>query len=277
MQDLPQKNLQKYWFGATFSFMELAFYRFESVSSTMDTARSLIQQGVTSPAAVVARYQTNGRGRIAGRTWEAKPGSSLLTTIMLPVSQVPAEALSLKTGLALALALEELASAQGSAGSRFLLKWPNDILGSLNPADPDSFRKMAGILIEQSGRWFLIGAGLNLKKGAFPEALENTAVSLEEILGPLPLPDQEETLIQRTYENILAASASDKWETAYISRMWKRGMSVQFTEGHPEQGRVLQGILEGIDRAGQILIRLTDGSLRSYSSGEISLVRSSAQ
>lgn len=253
--------------------MELPFFRFESVSSTMDTARSLIQQGLSSPAAVIALYQTNGRGRIAGRTWEAKLGSSLLTTIMLPLSQVPPEALSLKTGLALSIALEELASAHGLAGFRFLLKWPNDILASGDPADPDSFRKLAGILLEQSAGWFLIGIGINLHKCAYPEVLGNSAVSLEEILGSFLLPDQGEPLIQRTVENILAFSASHEWRTAYISRMWKRGMSIQFAEGHPAHGRFSQGILEGIDSSGQILIRLTDGSLRSYSSGEISKLR----
>ncbi len=243
----------------------------------MDTARSLIQQGLSSPAAVVARYQTNGRGRISGRTWEAKPGSSLLTTIMLPVSLVRPEALSLKTGLALSIALEQLTSAHELAGSSFLLKWPNDILASGDHADPDSFRKLAGILIEQSAGWFLIGMGINLQKGAYPEVLGNSAVSLEEILGIQPLSDQGEYLIRRTVENILAFSANDEWRTAYISRMWKLGMNIRFAEGHPEQDKFSQGILEGIDSSGQILIRLTDGSLRSYSSGEISLVRSSAQ
>lgn len=250
--------------------MKLPFYRFESVSSTMDTARNLIQQGLSSPAAVIAQHQTNGRGRIPGRRWEAKPSSSLLTTILLPVSQVPPEALSLKTGLSLSIALEEVAGAHGLIDSHFLLKWPNDILASGDPTDPDSFRKLAGILLEQSGGWFLIGMGINLQKEAYPEFLRNSAVSLEEILGTLWLQDQGELLIQRTFDNILAFSSGDEWLSAYISRMWKKGMQIQFTEGHPLHSRVLQGILEGIDSSGQILIRLNDGRFNSYSSGEIS-------
>lgn len=253
--------------------MNLPVFWFESIDTTMDKARELIQKGMTSPAAIIAAYQTHGRGRIPGRIWEAAPGSSLLTTIALPVSYVSQEALSLKTGLALTCTLEELAFAHGWKDSPFLLKWPNDVMGSATPSNAGTFRKIAGILIEKSEQWFLIGIGINLSRKAYPKALHSSAVSLEEILGTVHIEDHGANLIQRIARKILDFSSDDDWRSAYRRRMWQLGKMIQFTEGHPEHGTLSRGILEGIDDSGRLHIRLLDNSLRPFASGEISSLK----
>src|ERR1700733_14979816 len=73
----------------------MAGSRFEDVryqartGSTNDDANALLARGDALGTTLVAEEQTAGRGRKAGRSWIAAPGSSLLFTTILPAT-VPA-------------------------------------------------------------------------------------------------------------------------------------------------------------------------------------------
>ncbi|MGC8668850.1 MAG: biotin--[acetyl-CoA-carboxylase] ligase [Chthonomonadales bacterium] len=145
--------------------------RYARVSSTQDVARRLIQEGIPNIAAVIAGYQTAGRGRF-GRAWVAPPGTCLLVTYPIPLpknASFPLAMLSFAAGLCVALAVEEL------AGIEVGLKWPNDIL--------ISGKKASGVLIEAAldagGRGVaLVGIGVNGNVTRFPGALDGQATSL---------------------------------------------------------------------------------------------------
>ena len=67
------------------------------------------------------------------------------------------------------------------------IKWPNDLL------DPDSRRKLAGILVEASSNaqtlnYAVIGIGLNLKTSALPSELRSYAIGLDEVTSQAPDP-----------------------------------------------------------------------------------------
>ena len=85
---------------------------------------------------VVAERQDQGRGRL-GRTWQTTPGTSLAVSALVPAPAGHVGWVSLLTGLAVARAVDEVASLPTS------LKWPNDVL-----APTDGERKLAGILCE---------------------------------------------------------------------------------------------------------------------------------
>jgi BirA family biotin operon repressor/biotin-[acetyl-CoA-carboxylase] ligase len=55
---------------------------FESIDSTNACAKTLAETGTLEGTAVVADFQTSGRGRL-GRTWESEPGVNLLFSLVL--------------------------------------------------------------------------------------------------------------------------------------------------------------------------------------------------
>lgn len=143
----------------------------ERVDSTQTIAFGLAADGAADGTVIVADYQASGRGR-RGRTWEAAPGQSLLSTILvrsrLPVAQSPAYS------LVAAVAVAETLARTAALAAR--LKWPNDVL--------IAGRKIAGILLESrivgdaSAAVVAVGIGINLAQRAFPAALAARATSV---------------------------------------------------------------------------------------------------
>jgi BirA family biotin operon repressor/biotin-[acetyl-CoA-carboxylase] ligase len=117
---------------------------FDEVSSTNEVAAGLTRAGAADGVVVAAGHQTAGRGR-RGRTWESRPGSALLVSVVLR----PAPALvTLAAGVAAAEACEAV------AGVAVALKWPNDLLRGE--------AKLGGILSELVGGAAVVGLGVNL-------------------------------------------------------------------------------------------------------------------
>jgi len=108
--------------------------------------------GLPDGYAVVADYQTDGRGRL-GRSWVAPPGTSVLCSILLRADLGP-EQLHLA---AWAVALAAVRACRAATGAELALKWPNDLIagtagrsGAPEPLGgrPGAGRKVAGILSE---------------------------------------------------------------------------------------------------------------------------------
>ena len=117
---------------------------FAELDSTNRLAGDLARAGAPDGVVVGADHQTAGRGR-RGRTWESRPGASLLVSVILR----PAPALvTLAAGVAAAEACE------AGAGVALGLKWPNDLL--------TDGAKLGGILSELVGDAAVVGLGLNL-------------------------------------------------------------------------------------------------------------------
>ena len=117
---------------------------FAELDSTNRLAADLARTGAPDGLVVGADHQTAGRGR-RGRTWESRPGASLLVSVVLR----PAPALvTLAAGVAAAEA------SQTVAGVYVGLKWPNDLV--VGEA------KLGGILSELVAGAAVVGLGLNL-------------------------------------------------------------------------------------------------------------------
>jgi BirA family biotin operon repressor/biotin-[acetyl-CoA-carboxylase] ligase len=98
----------------------------EEVGSTNTEAFKRAESGERGPLWIVARRQTQGRGR-SGRSWGSEPGNlytSLLQTIVCPPSAV--HQISLLAGVAVVDAIKAAAGGVRIDGLR--LKWPNDVL-----------------------------------------------------------------------------------------------------------------------------------------------------
>jgi BirA family biotin operon repressor/biotin-[acetyl-CoA-carboxylase] ligase len=126
---------------------------FSEIDSTNRLAADLARNGAPDGLVVGADHQTAGRGR-RGRTWESRPGASLLVSVVLrPVPPL----VTLVAGLAAADACE------AAAGVPVRLKWPNDVLSAsavTGRGRPGG--KLGGILSELVGDAAVVGLGLNL-------------------------------------------------------------------------------------------------------------------
>ncbi len=139
---------------------------FAELDSTNRLAADLARAGAPDGVVVVADHQTAGRGR-RGRTWDSRPGASLLVSVILR----PAPALvTLAAGVAAAEACEAV------AGVGVGLKWPNDLL--LDGA------KLGGILSELVGDAAVVGLGLNLAWAPAGAAKLGPSGPLSGKLGP---------------------------------------------------------------------------------------------
>lgn len=215
------------------------------VSSTMDVAHDLAQQGAAAGTAVLASRQEQGRGR-SGRAWQSEADAGLwLTLIERPDDLRALDVLSLRIGLELAGALSPLVDGD------IQLKWPNDLYVQQ--------RKLSGILIEvrwRDGRpeWVTIGVGINRRVPAhFEQAAHVRSDVSRDALLLAVVPALRRAAAGR---GPLSAEECEAW----AARDFARGRAVTA----PVAGHV-----EGISPAGAVLIRDSAGILHAQHSGSL--------
>jgi BirA family transcriptional regulator, biotin operon repressor / biotin---[acetyl-CoA-carboxylase] ligase len=227
--------------------------RHDCIDSTNEEARRLAQSGERGPLWIVAREQTAGRGR-RGRPWVSQAGN-LFATMLLRASPWACAQL----GFAAGLAVYDVIGGYGHPAP-VALKWPNDVLlGG---------KKVAGILLEALGSDRLgIGIGINLAH--HPVDMEFPATSLKMITGRAP--DAEEALV------ILARSMAAWYEVWRVQGFAKglRGAWIERAAGlHQEirarfDGGEMQGVFEGLDEDGALLLRRRHGGLERVTAADI--------
>jgi BirA family biotin operon repressor/biotin-[acetyl-CoA-carboxylase] ligase len=247
-------------------------YHEETVSSTMDAARALKKSGAPHGTVITADFQESGRGRL-NRPWKMDRGSSLIFTVILnfPPRSMP-KALTLKTGLALSLAVEDFTPALKGAAE---LKWPNDLM--LLSRKTGRAKKAAGILTEAEGSTVYIGVGVNLGQREFPAEYSAKAgsilLALEEAgaAPAAPLPGARFILLEKILSRLRARleEDGDAWRRDLESRLYRRGERVIFAEGAADSGRIVEGRLEGIGGEGELLIAKEGAAPRAYFNGEL--------
>ena len=239
----------------------------KEVDSTNTDALTLGHRGDPEGTVVVADTQRMGKGRI-GRHWVSPPGVNLYTSILLRPAVLPMDAQKLT--LLTAVALAETVS--GFLGSRPSVKWPNDILVG--------GKKLAGILLEMESeadrvRFVVVGIGVNI----------NMSISqLDSELRPSVTSIMEETGSKVSRVEFASAlySSLEKWYDlateagfdadgfAPVVKAWR---SWFVSEGKPVRvtsfGQVIEGICEGIDHDGALLVRGPSGKIEKVVSGDV--------
>lgn len=253
-------------------------------SSTMDEARSLANSGAVRGSVVVADFQRAGRGRLPGREWSGKAGASLLCTIILDASDGTVPGFPLRVGLAL---LRTVATLVPGASGRLSLKWPNDLLlapsgESRKPGEahaagsadcvPPKARKLAGILCEGVRSSVLAGIGLNLLCQPWPSACKIPPVSLEEAFFagvPAEVPTRDVILAELLRQ--VSSALRDPDALAKVEKnLYGLGSRVRFVPGLPGSIPV-EACLEGLGPSGALALRLDDGDVAEFASGELAL------
>jgi BirA family biotin operon repressor/biotin-[acetyl-CoA-carboxylase] ligase len=243
---------------------------FECIGSTNAEAMVLARAGETGPMWVVAREQTEGRGR-RGRDWKTARGN-LAASLLVTVDVTPAKAATLGfvAGLALYEALGRCVPglARGAAGqvphalSRIALKWPNDVLVDGG--------KLAGILLEsesvKGGLAVVIGMGVNVVSA--PEDVPYPATSL----ASLGLPVQAEDLFTALSESWIAFMRL--WDEGRgLAAIRSRWLMVAAGLGAPVSVRVgertICGTFETLDDDGRLVLAAADDSRVTIAAGDV--------
>jgi BirA family transcriptional regulator, biotin operon repressor / biotin---[acetyl-CoA-carboxylase] ligase len=231
--------------------------RFPAVGSTMDLLHELAAEGAAEGTVVVASEQTSGRGS-RGRTWHSPPGGLWLSALYRPRGPAGAELLSLRVGLAVAEAIEAVAS-----GVRLAIKWPNDLM-----LDD---RKLGGILCEarwhgEALGWIVVGIGLNVSN-PIPVELATGAIRLADRMPDISPEALEAPVTARLRALDPARNRLDAAEVCFLrERDYLRGRRLLAP---------VAGLADGIAEDGALLVRGGDGAARGIRAGTVELAEPS--
>ena len=146
---------------------------FNTIDSTNNEAKRMLESGFSGFALVAAEAQTGGRGRL-GRSFYSPQSTGLYFTLIIPTcfSTEDSTLLTPAAAVAVVRVLEKI------SGERLGIKWVNDIY--------KNDKKICGILAEavldmSRGGFagFAVGIGINLSTEDFPEDIADIAASLK--------------------------------------------------------------------------------------------------
>ena len=219
----------------------------EETASTNTALKEMAAAGAPMGTVLIAHRQSAGRGRL-GRQFHS-PEGGLYLSVLIP----PADAVTCRAAVAAAGAIESLCDAQVD------IKWVNDLF--LNG------RKVAGILAEgvlaPDGALtaVVLGVGINVGEMTFPDELQSIATSLGNEGFHLARED-----VAAWFLNELTATLTDPdVMDAYRRRNVALGRPITVLRGN----ETYPATAEDITDDGHLVVRTTDGTVQTLSSGEI--------
>ena len=240
----------------------------EATQSTNDDLRALAEQGAAPLSCVWAHQQLKGRGR-HGRVWVSPPGNVYCSILFRPQPGWPPVP---QLVYVVALAVHEALSQHLDQDQTLAIKWPNDIL--LNGG------KLTGMLLEAGPlarttpplpSYVIAGIGINLRHA--PEAAE-ALYPPTSLLAQGQIPPDPALLVQSLRQAIAVnlqtwvASGFEPLRQRFLKRAHKLGQRVRLGTS-PDKQTYQDGVFEGIDSEGQLLLRLDDGGLKRLYSGDV--------
>jgi BirA family transcriptional regulator, biotin operon repressor / biotin---[acetyl-CoA-carboxylase] ligase len=233
------------------------------INSTNSYLVEKSRQGAATGVVCLAELQTDGKGR-RGREWVSPFGSNIYLSILWRYDQGPAtiSGLSLAAGVAVIRALGQFKI--NDVG----LKWPNDIYWQQ--------QKLGGILVEVSGEaegpcCVVLGIGLNVHLDQQEAGkIDQPWVDLQHITDQNP--PSRNVLAAALINELLPVMAEyeNKGFSHYLEE-WRdydcmRNKAVTLHMGYNQQ----EGIVQGIDDNGLLLLTRQDGVTQAFASGEVS-------
>jgi len=232
------------------------------VASTNDIAKQFADAGEPEGTLVIADEQTAGRGRM-GRTWTAPPRSSILMSLILRPRALAPHQIARAT---MATALGACDGIRAVTGLDAQIKWPNDILLR--------GKKCAGILAEaptvgEQVEYVIVGLGLNVNfaAGSVAGIPPDSTTIADELGKPTPRVPLVQALLRSIEQYYLRLCAGEDLKGEWVAHLATLGQRVLAqTPGGAEEG-----IAEGVDDDGALLLRRADGSLVRLIAGDVTL------
>ncbi|SHJ94444.1 biotin--[acetyl-CoA-carboxylase] ligase [Hespellia stercorisuis] len=251
-----QSQMNTVWAGR-----EIAY--FEETDSTNTQAKKLGDAGAPHGTLAVADKQCAGKGR-RGRGWDSPSGSGIFMSILLRPDMEPSKA----PMLTLVMAVSVAQAVCETEGVDTLIKWPNDIVVN--------GKKVCGILTEMSTEvdfinHVVIGVGINVNTGAFPEEIAQKATSLRLEMGhPVkrsPLIASVMHFFEVNYEQFQKVGNLSFLQETYNRMLVNRDRDVRILA----PGNEYNAHAIGINEQGELLVRRGDGRTEAVYSGEVSV------
>ena len=239
-------------------------HAYRALKSTNELAYRLARDDAPEGTLVISDHQTQGRGRM-GRGWFSPPKAGLWLSLVLrpPIPPTKAPAISVCTGLALALSVREMTQLDAR------IKWPNDCI--------IHGKKVAGILLELSAEldkidFVILGVGINVNQDreAFPKSLARKATSLKMELGEevdrLKLLKVFLENFEKAYSEFLQNGLERlRPDIKRLSALLGEEIKVRWGK------RTLKGKAKDINEDGSLIIKTTRGE-KTVSAGEVTVV-----
>jgi BirA family biotin operon repressor/biotin-[acetyl-CoA-carboxylase] ligase len=237
---------------------------FDRAASTNTIAMEMAAKGCPEGTVIITDSQTGGKGRL-GRTWISPAGVNLYLSIVVRPDIRPGDA----TGLTLLSAVACASALRQSCGIPVSIKWPNDLLvGS---------RKIGGILTEIradmdriSHAVIGIGINVNLPELDIPEEIRKIATSVLIVSGKGFSRTALAAAILKEFDSwymLLLNSGKREITERWIELSSTIGRHVRVAVGD----RIFEGMADGIDEEGLLIVRMADGLLRKFSAGDVTI------
>lgn len=236
------------------SKVEVLYY--PCVDSTNNVCKKLLAQGKEGVFLVVSDQQTAGRGR-QGKTFVSPKNSGIYFSLVLRPNTSFKNAVTATTAASVAVcwAIENLTDKKPQ------IKWVNDVYLD--------GKKICGILTEAITNFedgtvdsVIVGIGINLKEGAFPE-------ELKDIAGVLNADINKNQLVAGVVDKLMEINTGDyeKFIDYYRTHSMVIGKKIKIIKGNDETFAAAVSI----DPQGGLEVKLENGEHTVLRSGEISI------
>ncbi len=239
-----------------------------SVFDTLDSTNTYLkniakQRDVKEKTVVVAKEQTNGRGRL-GRSFFSNAQNGIYLSLLLKPQISPQNALLITTCAAVSIAevIQELFDINLS------IKWVNDLY--LNN------RKIAGILTEAALSkdvnkldFAVLGVGINLFQNIedFPDDIKDIAGSLFKD----NMPQNADNLIISAFLDKFLEYYDNLENKEFLSDYKKRLIYINKSVNVISQNEIYEATVLGIDDNFNLVVKTKDNKITALNSGEVSV------
>lgn len=234
----------------------------QTVTSTNTIAKELAAKGAKEGTVIIAREQTEGRGRM-GRSFYSPKASGIYFTLILRPTLNLEDSLLITTAAAVAV----VKAIKAVAGIKAGIKWVNDIFVD--------GKKVCGILTEaslnfESGglEYAVVGIGINIDTGHFPKELSQIAGS---VFSDKPSDKPVTSMLVAEVLNNMAECMNSLTEKKYLeeyrSHSFLIGQEILVQKGTA----VIPAKALDIDEKARLVVEYEDGTREVLSSGEVSV------
>lgn len=232
----------------------------DDVKSTNDYLKDLAERG-ENVCAVIAKKQSGGRGRFS-RPFYSPENVGVYMSVLLKAP------LDIRLGVKITsyAATMTARAIENFTGGGVGVKWVNDLF--MNG------KKICGILTEavvdfetQKLKYAIVGIGINVLNGKFPEELKNVASNIESESGvKINLNDLIAEIIKNS-ENFESEILSGKFFEEYKKRSILTGKTVRVVSGTEEFIATVMGISDSgaliVEKGGEVIaVNAGDVSIR---------------
>jgi BirA family biotin operon repressor/biotin-[acetyl-CoA-carboxylase] ligase len=234
----------------------------QSVNSTNSIAKELASRGAKEGTVIIAREQTEGRGRM-GRVFYSPNSSGIYFSVILRPTLTLEDSLLITTATAVAVAQ----AIETVAGIKASIKWVNDIF--------IEDKKVCGILTEaslnfESGglEYAVVGIGINIETKDFPENIRNTAGSIfQNKPGDAPVT----SILVAEVLNNLAGCMNSLTDKKYLEEYRKRSFLIGKNIIVLKNSQEIPAKAVDVDEKARLVVEYEDHTKEALNSGEVSI------